>query len=206
MAQPRRASSVGSRVRPSTAVTSAAARLWRASTSAGSSPGRGSIGLSRAVPPGWSLTTGIPRASGQGPVLALGVDHGEEPPMAVDGDRTGQERLDRRALPGADLTDHDHVRVGEHGPVELERVEVECAHSPGDRDAHVGPAVSEPCVGVERVQRAQVGHRRAVPVDAKATKVSCSNPDPGPVGLAAGAVVGVASRSDRVGRHVRLLS
>ena len=67
-------------------------------------------------------------------------------------------------LAGADFADDETVGVGEQpGGVELERVEPEAAHAAGDVHAYIRAACPEAFVGVERVDRGEVRHGRAVP-------------------------------------------
>ena len=75
------------------------------------------------------------------------------------------QRLHGARLGRADGAAHQHVRVlDEPGVVVLERVVVEAVEAGGDVDPEVDAGLAEAAVGVERVHRAQVRHRRTVPV------------------------------------------
>ena len=114
---------------------------------------------------GLQLDDRDPEPFGQRRVLALGVEHGDEP-VRVHGPAPFDQRFDRARLGRPDRAADDHVRVLDQiGVVELERVEEEPVEAGGDVGAEVDPGVTEPAVGVERVHRAQMGHRRAMPID-----------------------------------------
>ena len=134
------------------------------------SPGPGSSGLSRSVPPGISLTVGIPNAVGQGPVLAFGVGDGDEPSGAVVAGLTPQHRLDCRGLAVARLTEHQQVGVGEdRAATQIPAVQLEGVVAPrraaiGDVDTDIGGGdVGQGVAAVERVDRRQMRRRAAVP-------------------------------------------
>ena len=89
---------------------------------------------------------------GQVPVLALRVHHPR--PAAEDG-LAPQEGLDERALPPADLTEDDHVGIGDDPlRVQLEGVEDERTPEEVVPDHH--PALAQAGLGDEWVRRAEI--------------------------------------------------
>ena len=139
---------------------------WRASTASAGSPSPStSIGFSWWGPPGRSLTTGMPSHSASGVYSPLGSSTA----MNRSGYTARQRLISAFTVPdlAEPIVPHDdHVRVlDQPGVVELERVEEEPVETGGDVRPEVDAGLTEAAVGVERVHRAQMGHRRAVPLD-----------------------------------------
>jgi len=107
---------------------------------------------------------------GEWAVLALGVTDRRPPPASVGGarrpggaegaDQAVQEALDEGGLAEALLADHHHVRALDH-PVRVGGEGVEAERRPTGQavGAQVDALGAKPCLGLARVERAQVRGR-----------------------------------------------